>query len=82
MAPKAHSAPQAQSADDSPLLTTKEAARYLKLPHRTLEQWRVEGKGPRHVKQGRRVHYRRTALEAWITQQERSRTGQASNPAA
>ncbi len=36
-----------------PLLTTEEAARLLKLPKRTLEDWRVCGGGPQYIKLGR-----------------------------
>lgn len=67
-------AAQAHSHDDSPLCTPQESAKYLKSNARTLERWRTEGNGPRYVKVGRRVHYRRAALDAWIEQQERSHT--------
>ena len=38
---------------DEPLLTTKEAARFLRLSHRTLEGFRVRGSGHRFIKAGR-----------------------------
>ena len=35
------------------LLTTEEAAKYLRLSPRTLERYRVTGEGPRFLKVGR-----------------------------
>lgn len=56
------------------LLTTEEAATYLNSTRRTLERWRTERYGPAYVKSGHRVHYRREALDEWITRQERTHT--------
>jgi len=42
------------------------AATYLGLSHSTLEKMRHEGRGPRYVKIGGRVFYRRTDLDAYI----------------
>ena len=67
---------QTHAPDDSPLLDTDRAARYLGSNARTLERWRTEGTGPKFVKVGRRVHYRRATLDAWILQRERSNTRQ------
>lgn len=57
--------------DKKPLLTTVEAAAFLRLSPRTLERFRVEGTGPRFLKAGAgkraRVLYDPTELEAWIT---------------
>jgi hypothetical protein len=36
------------------------------VPPGTLKQWRHLGKGPRYVKFGRHVRYRRSDLDAWI----------------
>ena len=46
-------------------LTQEEAARILRLSPRTLERHRLTGTGPRFVKLGRRVLYRRADLDAW-----------------
>lgn len=46
-------------------LTQSEAAEFLRLSPRTLERKRLDGTGPRFVKAGRRVLYRRTDIEAW-----------------
>jgi hypothetical protein len=56
----------------SGLLTTLEAATYLRLSPRTLEDMRVTGAGPRYYKLGpgkrSKVVYRKDDLEAWFTQ--------------
>ena len=55
----------------SGLLTTLEAATYLRLSPRTLEDMRVTGAGPRYYKLGpgkrSKVVYRKDDLEAWFT---------------
>lgn len=48
------------------LLTPDEAADYLKLPVRQLQQWRYLGRGPRYTHIGRSVRYRRSWLDQWI----------------
>lgn len=47
----------------SPFLTTKEAALFLRLHHRTLENWRTAGAGPKYRKHGGRIVYHQTELE-------------------
>lgn len=58
------------------IYTTADAARRLHpdLSPRTLERWRLLGRGPRYVKVGRRVAYTEEALATWLQQQERSHT--------
>lgn len=55
---------------DEPLLTTKEAARFLRLSHRTLEGFRVRGMGPRFIKAGSglrsRVLYHPADIRNWV----------------
>lgn len=52
------------------LLTTVEAAAYLRLSPRTLERFRVEGTGPKFLKAGggkrARVLYDPVELRAWL----------------
>ncbi|WBT37821.1 helix-turn-helix transcriptional regulator [Hyphomicrobium sp. DMF-1] len=52
------------------LLTTSEAARYLRLSPRTLEGFRVRGSGPRFMKLGSglrsRVLYHPADIRAWL----------------
>jgi excisionase family DNA binding protein len=51
---------------DHDLLTPDEAADYLRLSVRQLQQWRYIGSGPRYTKAGRAVRYRRADLDAWL----------------
>jgi excisionase family DNA binding protein len=49
------------------MLTSYEAADYLRLSIRTLERLRVSGLGPKFVRCGRRsVRYQQSALDEWI----------------
>jgi excisionase family DNA binding protein len=58
------------AADDMMLLTTREAAQYVRLSRSTLERKRLDGSGPPFVKLGlgkrARVVYRRTELDHWL----------------
>lgn len=58
----------------SDLLPTPEAASYLRLSPRTLENWRVRGRGPRYVKLGDQVRYVRGDLDAWVDENTRIST--------
>ena len=49
----------------SDLLTTVEAAAFLRLSPRTLEKKRITGDGPRFYKFGPRVRYSIRDLESW-----------------
>lgn len=49
----------------SPFLDVKEAAAYLRLKKRTLDNMRWQGVGPRFRKHGGRVVYHRDDLKAW-----------------
>lgn len=45
------------------LLTQNEAANFLKVSHRTLENYRLTGDGPKYVRIGKRlVRYRKSDL--------------------
>ncbi|MBU3887215.1 AlpA family transcriptional regulator [Methylosinus sp. KRF6] len=57
-----------------PLLTEQQAAEYLNLAVRTLQQWRVQGKGPKFIKLSRAVRYRQSDLEDYISSSERTHT--------
>lgn len=50
------------------LLTPLELAELLKVPHGTIEKWRQRGRGPVYLKIGVHVRYRRSDVEAWLTQ--------------
>lgn len=49
-----------------PLLTTVEAANYLRLGAQTLNQMRRENTGPNYIKLGRKVFYRTDDLDTYI----------------
>jgi len=60
------------------LLTTDEAADFLGVSTRKLEQLRSEGGGPTYVKLGyRTIRYRPAALEGWIADHEQRHVGDA-----
>jgi len=57
------------------LLTTEEAAEWLKIPAATLKWWRHSKTGPPYVVKGTKyVRYRRSALEEWAAASEVSPT--------
>lgn len=49
-----------------------EAATFLRVSPRTLEWWRVVGRGPRALKMGRRVVYRGRDLETFLDDLDRA----------
>lgn len=57
------------------LLTTTEAAAFLAVSHRTLEDWRLRGGGPRFRKMGRLVRYHTADLISFADQDIRENTG-------
>jgi predicted DNA-binding transcriptional regulator AlpA len=56
------------------LLSTKEAADYCKLSPRTMEGYRVKGKGPVYYKLGNRVRYSVSDLDDWLARCRRTST--------
>lgn len=58
-------------------LTQKEVAAHLRLSERTLERHRVCGTGPRFVKLGRPIVYRRRDVEDWAAAHTVSSTSEA-----
>lgn len=63
------------------ILSTHQAAQYLRLGPSTLEKWRVFGTGPIFIKLGtRRIGYLRSDLEAWLAARPRlSSTSQCAD---
>lgn len=57
-------------ATGDPLMTIDQAAEYLAIPKATLYTWRTRksGFGPRAVKFGSTLRYRRSDLDRWITE--------------
>ncbi|MCY4559478.1 MAG: helix-turn-helix domain-containing protein [Chloroflexi bacterium] len=60
--------------DERMYFTTVEAARYLRLSHRTLKRYRLTGDGPVFLRMGGRVRYRRDHLDAWAGKDQRVST--------
>jgi excisionase family DNA binding protein len=65
-----------------PLVTVNEAAEILRCSRHSLNRWRLVGGGPRFVRVGRRVRYRRTDLAAFIAASTRISTSDPGEPAA
>jgi excisionase family DNA binding protein len=61
----------------SDILTTKEAAQYVRLGKPTLERFRLTGVGPNFCKLGGAVRYRRDELDAWLKARTIRSTSQA-----
>jgi predicted DNA-binding transcriptional regulator AlpA len=67
------------AADPNELFCQDDAAHFLAVSPRTLEQWRVRGAGPRFVRLSRRaVRYRRRDLHDWIAERVVQPTSQPS----
>lgn len=62
------------------VLTTVEAARYVRLGKPTLERFRLTGEGPRYAKLGGAVRYRRADLDQWLESRLVASTSAASAP--
>lgn len=53
--------------NNNQLMTTSEAAAYLRLKTNTLAIYRMTGEGPTYIKQSaRRILYRRSDLDEWL----------------
>ena len=51
-------------------LTTKEAAEMIRGHYRTLERWRMQGRGPAFIRVGRRIVYATSSVRAWMASKE------------
>ena len=47
-------------------LTTEEVAEMARTNPSTVRYWRMQGKGPKGVKRGRRVLYPESVVERWL----------------
>lgn len=64
------------------LLTEKEASRILGFSIRTLQKWRIQGRGPIFVRVSpRAIRYRLDDLESWIIESLRTSTSDATEEA-
>lgn len=81
--PKLKSEPSTSSSD-SPYLVLEEAALFLRLNPRTLDNMRTRGVGPIYCKHGGRVVYHRDDLDTWSKSSRRHSSGERARevPAA
>lgn len=68
------SLPRAPEAPMSALLTEKETAALLRISVKALQRWRCRGTGPKFLKFGSCVRYRRGDLQDFVLQSLRSST--------
>jgi predicted DNA-binding transcriptional regulator AlpA len=64
------------------LYTQRDAAIALRCSERTLERLRCSGTGPRYIKTTRRVLYRESDLDAWLTARSVRSTSEAGDVGA
>ena len=57
-----------------PLLTIEEVSDWLGIPRGTLYQWRTRKQGPRAIKVGGALRYRRAEVESYLDQHTDPRT--------
>ena len=58
-----------------PLLNIEELSDYLRVPVRTLYDWRLAGKGPCAVHVGRQLRYFVSDVRDWLTEQRELEPG-------
>jgi excisionase family DNA binding protein len=51
------------------LLTPQELANFLGIPVKTIYQWRTLSRGPRGIRVGKHLRYRRADVETWLDPQ-------------
>jgi excisionase family DNA binding protein len=56
--------------DEDKLLSVAQLAGRLQVPEQTLYGWRYKGEGPRAIKVGRHLRYRRSDVEKWLEEHE------------
>lgn len=49
-----------------PFMTVRQVSVYLNISPNTLNYWRRTGRGPRGVRMGKVLRFRRSAVEEWI----------------
>ena len=60
-----------------PLLNIEELSDYLRVPVRTLYDWRLAGKGPCAVHVGRQLRYFVSDVRDWLTEQRELEPGRS-----
>ncbi|MHA7986286.1 helix-turn-helix domain-containing protein [Rathayibacter sp. CAU 1779] len=59
-----------QRAAEPVFLTSRQVADLLRVPLRTVEDWRLTRSGPPWLKLGRHVRYEQAALLAWVREHQ------------
>ncbi len=60
-------------------MSVPEAAAYLRLSKSSLDRWRLTGEGPKFVKAGSRIIYRRAELDGWLENRTCRSTSEAGS---
>ena len=60
-----------------PPLTEKQVEKEYHISVRQLQRGRTTGVGPKYLKVGRSVYYRRSSIESWLDDREFSSTAEA-----
>jgi excisionase family DNA binding protein len=47
-------------------MTLEDVSKYLDIPMKTLRKWRLDGSGPRAIKVGRHLRFRRSDVDEWL----------------
>ena len=55
-----------EASRSSDVLTSEEAAAYIKQSENTLRQWRTQSRGPAYLKDQRGVRYMKKDLDSWL----------------
>lgn len=67
---------------DDQLIDQLAMCRMLGITTKTAETWRVRGRGPRFIKVGSLVRYRKADIQAWLTSRTASSTSEVPGDAA
>ncbi len=65
---------QVQRNSENVFMTEDETSSFLKMSKRTLQAWRVQGRGPKFIKVGRSIRYRLGDLERFMAENVRQST--------
>ncbi|CAN5493547.1 hypothetical protein BH23ACT9_BH23ACT9_25500 [soil metagenome] len=57
------------------LLSIEDLAAYLDVPRQTIYDWRVDGRGPRALKIGKRLRFTAADVRAWVDAQAEGSPG-------
>ncbi|HEX5066189.1 MAG TPA: helix-turn-helix domain-containing protein [Myxococcota bacterium] len=70
------------SQPDAYVLTPCEVAARLRVSPRTVQQWRLKGRGPAFFRAGKHVRYALLDVEAWIAEQVQAASSERVAPKA